>query len=153
MRFYMKRQLKQQHGRVTCVRRHPLSHVAARSYLYVLHKLYSHTPKKQYFRTLFYDDVSVTEMMKHGRDMLMMIMLMVWDYVSELRPPTGLFFIHQMSLENHGGTISSGETPDSSIRALWLSYQSYLVASQEDLGEENYGCGLRNISFILRRFL
>jgi hypothetical protein len=61
MRFYMKIQLKQQHGRVTCVRRHPLSHVAARSYLYVLHKLYAHTPKKntlgRYFKTTMYQSL------------------------------------------------------------------------------------------------
>jgi hypothetical protein len=41
-----------------------------------------------------------------------MIMSKVWDYVSELRPPTGLLLIPKwyMSMENHGGMISTEET-------------------------------------------
>jgi hypothetical protein len=52
-----------------------------------------------------------------------------------------------MCLDNHDGMISTGETPDSSTRALW---QSHLVAKQEDLCEGNYEFGLRNIFVILR---
>jgi hypothetical protein len=49
------------------------------------------------------------------------------------------------SIENNGGIISTGETPDSSTRALWKSYQqSNLVANQEELGEGNE-FRLRNI--------
>jgi hypothetical protein len=34
--------------------------------------------------------------------------------------------------------ISTGETPDSSTRVLWQSYQqSHLVANQDNLGEGN----------------
>jgi hypothetical protein len=41
-------------------------------------------------------------------------------------------------MENHGGMISTEETPNSSTRALWQSYQqSYLVAKQEVLGKGN----------------
>jgi hypothetical protein len=41
-----------------------------------------------------------------------------------------------MSMENHGGIISTRETPDSSARAFWQSYQqSHLVAG--GIGEEN----------------
>jgi hypothetical protein len=40
---------------------------------------------------------------------IFMIMSTGWGYVSELRPPTGLMFILQVSTENHGGIISTGE--------------------------------------------
>jgi hypothetical protein len=41
-----------------------------------------------------------------------------------------------MIMEDHGGMISVGKTPDLSIRALWQSYQqSHLVAKQEELGK------------------
>jgi hypothetical protein len=38
-------------------------------------------------------------------------MSMGWDYVSELRPPTGLLFIPRcfMSMENHGGITLTGK--------------------------------------------
>jgi hypothetical protein len=37
-----------------------------------------------------------------------------------------------MSMENHDGMLSAGESPDSSSRALWQSYQqNHLVAKQE----------------------
>jgi hypothetical protein len=37
-----------------------------------------------------------------------MIMLMEYDYVSEVWPPTGLVFIPQVvSMENHGGMMST----------------------------------------------
>jgi hypothetical protein len=42
-----------------------------------------------------------------------------------------------MNMENHGGIVSTGKTPDLSIRALWQSYQqSHLVAKQEELTKE-----------------
>jgi hypothetical protein len=46
---------------------------------------------------------------RRWEDVMMMIMSMGWDHVSELRPPTGLFVIPQvLSTENHGGMISTG---------------------------------------------
>jgi hypothetical protein len=49
-------------------------------------------------------------------------------------------------MENHGGIISTGETPDSSTRALWESYQqSHIVANQVEPGEGNDECSLRSI--------
>jgi hypothetical protein len=48
------------------------------------------------------------------------------DYVSELRPPTGLLFIPRV-ISEHGEPwwwwCRLGITPDSSTRALWQSYQ------------------------------
>jgi hypothetical protein len=48
-------------------------------------------------------------------------MSMRWEYVSELQPPRGLLFFHRwhMSMENHGGTISTGENS-------WFIHQSSL---------------------------
>jgi hypothetical protein len=52
-----------------------------------------------------------------------------------------------MSMGNHGGIISTRETPDSSIRALWKSFQqSNLVAKQEKLGDGNDEFVPRSIS-------
>jgi hypothetical protein len=49
-----------------------------------------------------------------------MIVSMGWDYVWELRPPTGLLFMPQvilyMSMENHSGMISTWEN--------WFVHQS-----------------------------
>jgi hypothetical protein len=40
-------------------------------------------------------------------------------------------------MEDHGGMISTKETPDSSIRAFWKSYQQkHIVAKQEELAKE-----------------
>jgi hypothetical protein len=54
------------------------------------------------------------------------LIMMGWDYVSELRPPTGLLFIPWVICE-HGELgwwwCWLRITPDSSIRALWQSYQ------------------------------
>jgi hypothetical protein len=51
-----------------------------------------------------------------------------------------------MSMDNHGGKVWRGETPDSSTRALWLSYQqSHLLANKEELGEGNNEFNLRSI--------
>jgi hypothetical protein len=48
-----------------------------------------------------------------------------------------------MSMENSGGMISTGETPDLSTTALWQSYQqSHILANKEELGEGNYEFGL-----------
>jgi hypothetical protein len=51
---------------------------------------------------------------------------MGWNYVSELRPPTGLFFIPRVICE-HGEPwwwwCRLGITPDSPTRVLWQSYQ------------------------------
>jgi hypothetical protein len=41
-----------------------------------------------------------------------------------------------MSMENHGGMILTGKTPDLSTRTLWPYYQhSHIVANQEELGK------------------
>jgi hypothetical protein len=39
---------------------------------------------------------------------------MVWDYVSELRPPVGLLLIFQvyMNMESYGGMILTGKTEE-----------------------------------------
>jgi hypothetical protein len=51
-----------------------------------------------------------------------------------------------MSLENHGGMIWTGNTPDSFTRALWQSCQlSHLVANQEELGEGSDDFSLQSI--------
>jgi hypothetical protein len=54
------------------------------------------------------------------------LIMMGWDYVSELLPPTGLFFITQEICE-HGGPrwwrCRLLITTDSSTRALWQSYR------------------------------
>jgi hypothetical protein len=53
---------------------------------------------------------------------IIIIMSMLWDYVSELRPPSGLLFIPRwyMSMESHGGMILTGENS-------WLVHQSSLA--------------------------
>jgi GR25 family glycosyltransferase involved in LPS biosynthesis len=64
------------------------------------------------------------------------------DDVSELLPPTGVLFISKViqNMENHGRVIPKGEKSCFVLhRALWQScQQSYLVANQEELGEEVY---------------
>jgi hypothetical protein len=59
--------------------------------------------------------------------LFMLFMSMGWDYISELRPETGILFIPQviqyMSTDNHGEMISTGKTPDLSITVLFLFYQ------------------------------
>jgi hypothetical protein len=49
--------------------------------------------------------------------MMMMMMSMRRDYVSELRLPTVLLFIFQV-MENLGGMISTGKIPDLSTKAV-----------------------------------
>jgi hypothetical protein len=44
-----------------------------------------------------------------------------------------------VSMENHGGMILTGITPDSSTRALWQSYQQNQSSSKAGgTGEGNY---------------
>jgi hypothetical protein len=53
----------------------------------------------------------------------------------ELQPPMGLLSISRwcMSIKNYGGMmISTEETPDSSIRAFWQSYQQSFSSKQEE---------------------
>jgi hypothetical protein len=88
--------------------------------------------------------------------MMKMIMVMVRDYVSELRPTTDLLFIPQV-IHDHGEArwmMSSGENSRSVHQsALWKYYlHSYLVPNQEDVGEGNNGFCLGNTSFILADF-
>jgi hypothetical protein len=50
-----------------------------------------------------------------------------------------------MSVENHGGMISTGKSLDTSTRVLWQSYQqSQLLENQEELGKGNAEFGFRN---------
>jgi hypothetical protein len=53
----------------------------------------------------------VTDLGKNKLLLMEMVMSMGWDYVSELRPPTGLLFapIWYVSIENHGGMILPGK--------------------------------------------
>jgi hypothetical protein len=51
-----------------------------------------------------------------------------------------------MSMESHGGMISTGETPELSGN----STSSHLVESQEEHGEGNDGFDLRSMCFQLR---
>jgi hypothetical protein len=67
----------------------------------------------------------------------MMMILIGWDYVSELRPPTGILFIRRWytTMENHGGIMK--KIPDSSTRVIW--YQA------GGLGERTENLSLRSI--------
>jgi hypothetical protein len=57
-------------------------------------------------------------------------------------------------MRDHGGKISTRETPDSSIRALKKFYhQSHLVAKQGEFAKEIIHFALQNISFTLQRDL
>jgi hypothetical protein len=42
-----------------------------------------------------------------------------------------------MSMKNHGGMISTEETPDSSTREVWQSYQQSYISKSEVAGEGN----------------
>jgi hypothetical protein len=81
---------------------------------------------------------------------LMMIVSMGCDYVSELRPQTGLLFIPKWWAWRITVDIyRQGKASDSSTRVLWQSYkQSRLVAKQEDLPKEIMSFALRSMSFI-----
>jgi hypothetical protein len=49
-------------------------------------------------------------------------------------------------MENHGGMISTGETPDSSTGAFWKSYQqSRVLAKQEKLAREMMNLAFQSI--------
>jgi hypothetical protein len=83
---------------------------------------------------------------------MMMIMLMGWDYVSELRPPTGLFYPPRLyiSMENHGGVmVSTEKTPDLYTRALLKSYQQrHVVANRRNGWRECCICRCEVFLFI-----
>jgi hypothetical protein len=67
--------------------------------------------------------------------MMIMIMLMGLDYVSELLPPTGLLIITKVLYE-HGqprwNDVDREKTTDSSTRALSQSYQQSSGSKQEE---------------------
>jgi hypothetical protein len=48
-----------------------------------------------------------------SKHLIMLIVSIGRDYVSELQPPTGMLFIPQVnkSMESHGGMVSAGECP------------------------------------------
>jgi hypothetical protein len=81
---------------------------------------------------------------------LMMIMSKGWDYVSELRLPTGLMFIPQI-IYLYGETRWNGiDRGKHLIRPPELSRNptsSHLEANQKKLDEENYEFSFRNILF------
>jgi hypothetical protein len=83
--------------------------------------------------------------------MIIMITCLEWDYVSELKPQTGLFSSARwyMSMENHGGIILREKN------SLFI-HQSYLAvllavlssSKAERTGEGNYEFCRRNYLFI-----
>jgi hypothetical protein len=60
-----------------------------------------------------------------------------------------------MTMEDYGGTISTGKTPDSSTRDLWKSYQqNHLVANEEERAKEMMNLSFKIcFSYILSDFL
>jgi hypothetical protein len=50
-----------------------------------------------------------------------------------------------MSMKNHGRLKPTGKTPDSSTRPVWQSYQSHLIAKQEELATRMMNLSLRII--------
>jgi hypothetical protein len=69
--------------------------------------------------------------------MIIVVMSMGLDYVSELRPPTGLLFISQVMYGCGepwwNDDVNRGELLDLSTRALWHFYQqSHQVASRKN---------------------
>jgi hypothetical protein len=47
-----------------------------------------------------------------------------------------------MCVDNYGGVMSTGKTPDSSTRALWKSYKQSSSSKAGGTGERNYKFGL-----------
>jgi hypothetical protein len=81
----------------------------------------------------------------------LMIMSMGWDYVSELRPSRAYcsFPMWYISMEDHGGMISTGETPDSSTRSLWQCYEQ--TPSSKSRGTwQTMNLAFENLCFTLR---
>jgi hypothetical protein len=72
-----------------------------------------------------------------------MIVLMGRDYVSELRPPTGLLFIPHG--EPWWNDIDKEKLLICPPEIFGNPTSSLLVASQEKLGEGNYKCSIRSI--------
>jgi hypothetical protein len=68
---------------------------------------------------------------------LIMIMSMGWDYVSEPRPPTGLFSIPRWLWRAMVLMMPAGETPNSSTRALWQSYQQSHLGARKRNGRRS----------------
>jgi hypothetical protein len=76
------------------------------------------------------------------------LIMMGWDYVSELRPPTGLLFIPRVICK-HGGPwwwwCRLGITPDSSTRALRQPYQQRHLGQ---VGEMDQGVRILLIQYV-----
>jgi hypothetical protein len=79
------------------------------------------------------------------------LIMMGWDYVTELRPQAGLLFIPQVICE-HGEPwwwwCRLGIAPDSSTRALWQSYQQRHLGQGGGMDE-----GVRILPFQYLRYL
>jgi hypothetical protein len=52
-----------------------------------------------------------------------------------------------MSMDNHGGMISTGETLDTSTSILWKFYQQSLVTNPEELDEGSDEFGLTKLLY------
>jgi hypothetical protein len=55
-----------------------------------------------------------------------------------------------MSMDNHGGMVSTGATPDSSIRALWKSYQQSSNSKSRGTTKKIMNLAFKVSLFILR---
>jgi hypothetical protein len=86
---------------------------------------------------------------------MMMMMSMGWDYVSELRPPTGLLFVPQVIYEYGEPRWNEIDRRKLQIHPpdLCGNHTHNLVAKQEELTKELMNFALQRISFVLRRVL
>jgi hypothetical protein len=86
--------------------------------------------------------------------MMMMMISMGLEYVSELRPPSGLLLIPQVRYKHGEPWWKDIDRVKVVIRPPQLSgnpTSSHLVGKQEDLEKEIINFALRNISFVRRR--
>jgi hypothetical protein len=102
------------------------------------------------------------ESAEHLNSVSLVIMSIAWDYVSELRPPTGLFFIPLVSAmyeceEPWWNYVDRGNWL--STRALWQSYQqSYSIKSggtwrKKWIWPSKYLCSYFEVIFTCRKIL
>jgi hypothetical protein len=84
-------------------------------------------------------------------DCFYLFIMMGWDYVSELRPPTGLLFIPSVMCE-HGEPwwwwCRLGITPNSSTRALWQSYQQRSLGASRRNGRRSANFAYQYLKYL-----